>query len=468
MVIGAALALATPCLAPGAAGAETLAEAVALAYQSNPTLQAQRATLRGTDEGYVQARAGYLPTVSAQGVVTTDNNTQISSPNGIQGIGANQSSSAVITITQPLYTGGRVASAVDAAEASVQAGRQTLRAIEQTVLESVVQAYVAVRCDQQTVAIAREQIRMLEFELAEIKARQAVGEITRTNTAQAQSRVSSARAQLAGAQAALGVSRAAYAQVVGQPPGELSPEPPLDSLLPKTLEQADDIALANNPQLRQAAYAERVSAARLASARAQTRPTLSLQGAAGYAGSNLGYNTPFANYGHDFSASAVATLPLFTGGLTSSQIRQASEANTVDRIGVETARRAALFAVSQSWSQLSGLRETLKDDEEAVAAARIEFEGSREEGKLGLRDTLEVLIAEQDLFGAQVALANAHRDEYIAASGVLAAIGGLDAAHLSPGVPAYDPKANFDRVRHKQIWLPWEPAVEGADRIGAP
>jgi outer membrane protein len=466
--IGGALALAAVSLAPYALRAETLADAVALAYQSNPTLQAQRATLRETDETYVQARAGYMPTASVQGTVTTDNNTEISNVNGTRGVGIDQSSSAVLTVTQPLYTGGRVASAVDTAVASVQAGRQALRATEQSVLQSVIQAYVGVRCDQQNLAIAREQVVQLQGELAEIQARHKVGEITLTDLAQTQARVASARAQLATAEATLGVDRAAYAQVVGQPPGELAPEPSLDRFLPRTADEAAVLAIADNPQLRQASYTERASAGRLAAAKAETRPTLSLQGSAGYAGSNLGYNTPFANYGHDYSATAVATLPLFTGGLVSSQIRQAAEANNVDREGVESARRAALFAVSQSWRQLSGLRETLKDDEEAAAAARIAFEGSSKEGKLGLRDTLEVLIAEQDLYAAEVALADARRDEYIAASGLLAAVGALDASHLSPTVAPYDPKANFDRVRRKQFWTPWEPVVEVADRIGAP
>ncbi len=466
------LAVAAGALALGAGGvrAETLADAIALAYQSNPGLQAQRAALRATDETYVQARAGYEPTASVQASVTTGDNTLFSSTAGtpIQGPGAVQSSSATLTLAQPLYTGGRVASAVDAADATVRAGREALRATEQSVLQNVINAYVAVRRDQAAVAIAQENVALLVGQLNEINARHKVGEITRTDVAQTQQRVSAGRAQLATAQANLSVSRATYAQVVGQSPGELAPEPPLNRLLPVSFEAAVDAAVARNPQLRQADYAERASAARIAEARAQTRPTLALQGSLSYAGNNVGLSTPFARYGHDVSASLVATLPLSTGGVTSSQIRQAAETNAVDRLGIENARRQAVFSVSQAWSELVGARESLLADQEQVDAAKDAFEGSRTEGKLGLRTSLDVLISEQDLNTAQLALIGARHDEYVAASGLLAAMGELTAEALSPGVTVYNPVKNFDRVRHMPLQAPWEPVVAAMDGVAAP
>jgi outer membrane protein len=450
-------------------GAETLADAIALAYQSNPTLQGQRAAQRALDENYVQAEAGYRPSAQIQATATHDTNSfpifggiQTSVPGG------SETSGATLTLVQPLYTGGLVSSQVTAAEASVLAGREGLREVEEQVLQNVITAYVNVRRDQESLAIAQDNTAVLHQQLAESEARFEVGEITRTDVAETQAQVAGAEAQLSTAQAQLAISRAGYAAVVGQNPVDLAPEPPLDKLLPASVDQAFDLAQRNNPQLRQADYTEQSSAAKVAAAKAQTRPTVALRGSAGYTGGNIAKGTPFANYSHDISASAVLTVPLFTGGTTSSQIRQAAENNNVDRIAIEATRRQILLQVSQAWNQLLGSRAGLKANEAQVRAANIAFEGSRLEARVGLRSTLDVLITEQNLATAEVALVNARHDEYIAAAALLVAMGALYAQDLSSEVTVYDPKANFDKVRRSYPWAPWERAVEAVDRIGAP
>lgn len=452
----------------GAAHAETLAEAIALAYQTNPTVLAQRAILRGVDETVVQARAGYGPTASLQASVTTNNASVLQTTADGQPTYETQSSNATLILTQPIYTGGRVAGEIDAARASVLAARQTLRSTEQSLLQSVIQAYVGVRHDEEALAIARETVTLLERQQAEIDARKKVGEITRTDVAQTQERVASARSLEATAEANLYVSRAAYRQVVGQAPGALALEPSLDKFLPRTIEDAEDTATRANPLLLQADYTERASAARVAAARAESRPTFSLQGSASLSGTNYGLATPFVGRGYDLSASAVATLPLTTAGLTSSLIRQAVETNSVDRIGIETARRQVLFLVAQAWRQLAGLRESLAIDQTAVDAAKVAFEGSRQEGKIGLRSSLDVLIAEQDLYTAEIALADVHRDAYIATTNVMAAIGGLEVEAFAPEVPRYAPEGHFDRINRTPLLTPWTPAVAAIDRLAAP
>jgi outer membrane protein len=445
-----------------------LADAITLAYQSNPTLQAQRATLRATDETYAQARAGYEPTASLQASVTTENNNEVAAVNSTQGVGAVQSSSATLTLSQPLYTGGRVARAIDAADATIRAGREALRTTEQTIILNVVQVYVGVRHDQRVLKIADDSVTLLQRQFDEINARHNVGEITLTDVAQTRERVLAARAQRATAEATLAVDRAAYAQIVGQFPGDLEQEPSLEDVLPGTIEKAFDAALQDNPQLLQATYTERGSAARLAEAQAQTRPTLALQGSLGYAGSSVGVMTPFARIGHDFLASAVITIPITTGGLTSSLIRQSIETNAADRMGIEVARRQALFSVSQSWRQLTSLRENVSIGQETVKAAETAFEGSRQEGKVGLRSAIDVLIAEQDLYSAEVGLADAERDKYVASAALLAATGNLRTRYLAPKVRPYDPMTHFHRISATPFWTPWEPAVAAADRIAAP
>jgi outer membrane protein len=449
----------------GGAHAETLADAIALAYDTNPTLLAQRANLRATDEGYVQAQAGFRPTASVQGTLTTDENNE---KFGQTFVGDFQTSGAGIILTQPIYTGGRVSSQVTAAQATILAGRETLRSTEQTVLQSVIGAYVDTRRDEQDVAIAQENVGLLERQLTESRARFGVGEITRTDVAETESRVAAARAQLSSTRAQLATSQAEYVAAVGQNPGTLAPEPSMAALLPASLEAAFDTAGANNPQIRQQDYVEQASAAKVAAARALTRPTVSVQASLGYAGGVNGISSPFENYGHAVAATATATVPLFTGGLTSSQVRAAAETDNADRIGIETTRRQVMFQVSQAWNQLLAARASLIAIETEVSAANIAFEGTRQEARVGLRTTLDVLITEQDLSNAQLALVGARHDEYLAGAALLVAMGRLEARDLAPGVALYDPAKNLRRVKSAPGWTPWDPAIAALDRIGAP
>ncbi|HVN00650.1 MAG TPA: TolC family outer membrane protein [Caulobacteraceae bacterium] len=453
--------------------AETLGDAIALAYESNPTLQGQRAQLRATDEEYVQAHAGYRPTASATADYTYDNNQA-----GVLGPTVSNTTAGAITVTQPLYTGGRVAAQVDAAKADILAGREALRRTEIDVLQSVIGAYVDVRRDQEQLAISQDNVNTLQQQLDETNARFQAGQLTRTDQAQSEARLALAKSQLAAAQATLAEGRAVYATVVGRNPGDLAPEPPIASLLPATVDAAFDAAERDNPQLRQATYVEQSRAAKLAAAKAQTRPTVGVTGSYGYnggsqsiAGQFAGFGSgggAFSNYERNVTISASVTQPLFTGGLYASQIRQAAEEDNVARIGVESARRQVLQAVSQAWNQLLGARASLEADVQQVKSNTVAFEGVREEQKVGLRTILDVLNAQQELETSQLTLVDARHDEYVAAAAVLAAIGALEAKAIAPAEPQYDPTANFREVEHAPGWVPWEGAVDAIDHVGAP
>jgi outer membrane protein len=160
-------------------------------------------------------------------------------------------------------------------------------------------------------------------------------------------------------------------------------------------------------------------------------------------------------------------VPIFTGGLTSSRIRAAAERNNADRISVETARRAALQQTTQAWSQTLAARAGVTSNDAQVRATRIAAEGTREEQRVGLRTTLDVLNAEQEYRNAQLALVGAQRDEYVAAAALLAAAGQLDARYFAPVTP-YDPAANTRKVSRAFGWVPWEPLIEAVDSIGVP
>ena len=468
---GLALGAAAP------ASAETLAEAIALAYDSNPSLQAQRATQRALDENWVQARSGYRPTVTLQGNFNynefrTPGSARLEDIDGdgqlevLNGKREENSASATLGLTQPIYTGGRVAAAVSAAEADIFAGREALRRTEASVMQSVIQAYADTRRDQEGLRIREENVRVLQRQLDESKARFDVGEITRTDVAQSEARLAAAEAQLSQAQAQLASSRATYAAVVGQNPGDLAAEPPLADLLPADIAQAFEAAEQNNPQIRQAEYTQQGSRARLAAAKAEHMPNLGLSSSVAYGGTA----DPWA--GEDatrtFRAGATLTVPLFTGGLTSSRVRAATERNNADRINVEVARRSVMQSLTQAWNQHLASRANIVSTEQQVKAAKIAAEGTHQEQQVGLRTTLDVLNAEQDLRNAELSQVTARRDEFVATSLVLAQMGRLEAPMLDVSVTRYDPAANFKSNRVTWGWVPWEEPIALVDGVLTP
>ncbi|TCS17274.1 outer membrane protein [Caulobacter sp. BK020] len=461
-----------------AAHAETLADALALAYQTNPTLQGQRANQRFTDEGVVQAKTAFRPSVTgsasisgthtnyADPLVTRNVFGQVTSTRGHSD---SAGSGASLSLGQALYTGGRASANLSAAEADVLAGREDLRSVEQSVLGSVIQSYVDVRRDQERLRIAQENVTVLTRQLEESRARFEVGEITRTDVAQSEARLAAAQASLSSAQAILAASRAAYAAVVGQNPTDLAPEPSLAALLPASVEQAFDLVDKNNPSIQAARYAQQAAAARVAAAKAVYRPTVSARAGLGWDTSEVNsVGGQYRDYDRTLSGSVTASVPLFTGGLNASQVRAAQERENAARTAVEGAQRQALQQISTAWNNLLASRANLVSNEEQVRATKIAFEGVRQEQQVGLRTTLDVLNAQLELANAEVALVVARRDEYVASASVLQAMGVLNVANLAPEVERYDPVKSYSKVNHAFGWVPWEPVVRAVDKIGAP
>ena len=468
------------------ASAETLADAIALAYANNPTLQAQRATQRALDENYVQARSGWRPTLSL-GANAGYNEARIPAAAGGAGSGVDRNGDGIpdiipgqisetnssrigLTFNQPLWTGGRVAAAVNAANADVLAGRENVRRVEAQVLASVIQAYSDTRRDVETVRIRQENVNVLTRQLQESNARFDVGEVTRTDVAQSQARLSQAQALFQSSVAQLAITRANYATLVGQNPGELAPEPSLAFLLPTDPDEAYKLAEEFNPQLRAQQFTEEASRARLAGAKAERMPNLSASATYGYSGPAIPDRPADVLqrdlYSRGISGTVQVTVPIFNGGLTTSRVRQAVERNNSDRITVEGVRRTVLQNVTTFWSQLIAARANISSSEEQVRAARIAAEGTRQEQQVGLRTTIDVLNAEQELRQAELNQVSSRRDEYVAAANVLAVMGRLEGRNLVPSAPQYDAARNFRKLRITWGWVPWEEAIGVVDQFG--
>jgi len=455
--------------------ADTLQEAIALAYRTNPSLQAQRANQRAIDELVPQARAGLRPDLSVS-VAASYSRSDVDGTGGVDlngdgivdiagsgGVSETDTGSATLSLNQTLYSGGRTARAIDAAEANVLSGRENLRSVEQQILAGVIQSYVDVLRDVEILQIREANLAVLRRQLDESNARFEVGEITRTDVAQSEARLAQSQADLAGARAQLSVSRAAYASVVGQAPANLVAPPALPGV-PDDFDLALDVGLAENPGVLAARYELDAAEARAAQARSAYLPTVGVS--ASYGGSDeLSSFNPGSNT--SFRAGAQLSVPLFTGGLNRSRLAQALEQANAARTSIRAEERAVLQNVSTSYAQIISANAQLVAGEESVRAARIAAEGVRQEQQVGLRTTLDVLNAELELRNAEITLAQARRNQYVSQANLLTAMGRLSGEDLVPDLDAYDPAANAARVAGRG-GLPWDAVVETIDRIGAP
>ena len=476
----------------GPAMAESLRDAVNLAYRTNPTLQAQRANQRALDETTVQARAGLRPNLSvsagasytrtdSDSITTTTPATVLpidldgdgvadatgtipSSTTTVGGSRETEGLSATVQLSQTLWSGGRTRNAIVAADANILAGRENLRGVEQRVMLSVIQAYADVLRDMEVLQIRQDNLGVLRRQLEESNARFEVGEITRTDVAQSEARLAQSQSDLAQAQAQLAISRASYAAVVGQMPSNLETLPALPNV-PSDFDAALDEGLVNNPALLAAQYNLDAAEANVAAARAEYRPSARLT--ASYGGTSNDFGNADLTANTNFTAGAQVTVPLFTGGLNRSRVSQSLERANAAQITVEGERRTVLQSVSSAYAQANSAQSSLVAGEQAVRAASIAAEGVRLEAQVGLRTTLDVLNQELELRNAQVALASARRNAYVSQAQLLSSIGRLSGESLDPTLEVYDAEENYRAVRTRGA-LPWDGVVEAIDALGSP
>lgn len=429
--------------------ADDLREALVLAYNGNPTLQAARAQQRAVDENVPITRAQGLPSLNGAATFTeyvkqTSNN--FTAPD--RALDAN------VQLGVPIYSGGSVRNSLKAAKIRVEAGQADLRATESFVFSQAVGAYMDVILNQAVVGLNRSNIERLDVNLQATKDRFEIGDLTRTDVAQSQSRLALARGQARSAEANLINARERYIQVIGKAPVDLQAPPPLPGL-PASPEDAVQIALENNPDLIAARQRSRAAGYESDAAGAGRLPRVSLFANGDYTdymgtlgGSSSGSGA-FMQTQTTAQAGVRATIPLFQGGLPAAQKRQAQarEAQTLEQeIGVEREVIATVRAAYASWQAAN---EIIASSQTAVDAATLSLEGVRAENTVGNRTILNILDAEQELLNAQVQLVTARRNAYVAGFNLLSAMGRAEADDLGlDGGPLYDPNTNYRRVRN--------------------
>lgn len=406
MWLVAALTLAAP------AAGETLREALAEAWATNPALAAARARQEALAEAPEQARAAGRLTAAATGI------------GGYDDLGYGRAATGVVAATLPIWTGGRVPSAIRAADQDVAAGAERLRDAEQAVLEQVVQVYAALLFNQQAVEVARVGIERLDQQVAETRARFDLGQATLTDVAQLEAQRASVAANLADAQGALATTRADYRAIVGRDPGALTAEG-REPDLPRSLAEARVAAAETNPLLLAQRRTLQASAARIDAARAEGAPALD-------AGGGYGRGLRFGDAKGGFPAAAnvglTLRIPLLTGGLVGSRVREARATWRADRFAADAAAREAERGTDTAWAALSAAGTRLEAGNAGLKAADLALRGVREEYGFGLRTTVDILIADQSYRGAQLDVARARADLLVAQAGVLRAIGRLTLA----------------------------------------
>ena len=423
-----ALALAQPAIS------ETLPEALDLAFQTNPALEAQRTQIGVAREQLNQARGARAPSVdlsASGGFESLDSNQPIAF-----NVGDRPIASAQLQASIPVYTGGRIDAGINQAQAGIRAADAQFDSAAQDLILNVVTAYVDVLRDREAIRIRANSVALLEEQLRAATDRFDVGFATRTDVKQAEARVQGARASLAGAEAQLQASLSLYEVFVGQAAGDLVAVPDSPAL-PESYEAALSFALAENPDLNALRQSEKAAEQAVRSAKGESRPSLSIVGTASAQETfdieatsispTQGIVTlPPDNY-RDTQVRVLAqgSVPLFQGGILRSRVKAARLEREQARLQTINAERQITASVAQAWYSTIAAEQAIEASELQVEAAEIAYEGAQEELSVGTRTTLDVLDQEQQLLEARLGLINAERDAYVAAHQLLRAMGQL-------------------------------------------
>lgn len=453
----------------GAAHAETLQGALAKAYRSNPKLTGARAGQRATDETVSIQKAAGRPALDATGTYTES----ILKPT-ISFTSPQRTADANAQLSVPIYAGGTVRNGIKAAKTRVAAGQADLRGTEASVFSQVVAAYMDVIRDGAVVALNQANVKALQVNLEATSDRFEVGDVTRTDVAQSESRLALAQSNLQSAEATLISSRENYIALVGEAPDDLQPPPPLPGL-PATPDAAVQVALADNPDILAAKKIREATGYDVKAAKGAVLPTLSAFTQARYTNYLDTLSASSSADGSQINKQAAAgvqlNIPLYQGGRPGAQVRQrqALESQAMEQeIEVE---RGVIAQTRSAYASWQASLESIKSNQKAVEAANLSLEGVRAENSVGSRTIIDILNAEQEAVNAKVQLVTARRNAYVAGFSLLASMGHAEADDLNLDAGTlYNPMVNYDRVKGK--WFDWDfdpaPKVQSTRTVDSP
>jgi outer membrane protein len=423
------------------ASAETVSQALASAYSSNPEINSARAATRATDENVPIALAGRRPVISAFSTLTGDTTNrpplstlQYSTLTGAYGL----------QVTQNLFTGFRVRNSILQSEAGVLASREGLRNTVQNVLFDAAQAYMDVVQNIAILDIRQSNVLFLEEQVRASEERFNVGENTRTDVAQTRASLAQGRAGVSLAESNLATSRATYRQIIGHDPKRLNGGFPYGKLVPRALPQAIILGEGGHPIVLAAIHQADSQAFVVKQIEGELLPSVTLEGTAQQA-----YEWDIHESQSEATITGRLTIPIYQGGSVGARVRQAKETYGQLKVEIDLARDQVRAAVATAWAQVDAARQAIVAAREGVQAAEIALTGVQEEQKVGQRTQLDVLDAQQTLLNAQQTLIVAEHDQVVASFALLSAMGRLEAEDLHLATPVYDPTAHYQAVRNK-------------------
>jgi outer membrane protein len=429
-------------LASGVSGqvarAESLSDALIAAYRNSNLLEQNRAVLRAADEDVAVAVSTLRPVIAfvMQGQYGYS---ELLAGADVQVVQSFEDLSGFYALTaqMTLYDFGRTQLAIEAAKEIVLATREALVSVEQQVLLAAVVAFIDVRLQEEIVALRENNVRVIGEQLKAAQDRFDVGEVTRTDVAQAEARLAQANANLVIAQGDLTIAREAYRAATGSYPVRLQGAPALPKIA-SSLEEARSIALRTHPEIRRAQRQVKAAELNVQRARADMRPTIGANAQLQINDGGLQENGVGLNFNQT----------LYAGGRLSALLRKAMADReaafaSLQQVGVDIGERVGIV-----WSNLDVAAASIVATQQQIDAAQIAFEGVREEASLGARTTLDVLDAEQDLLDARAARLEAEASRYKSIYQLLATMGLLTVDHLGLGIPTYDPAAYYNAVKN--------------------
>jgi len=423
--------------------------ALVKAYQNNPQLNAQRANARSIDENVPQALSGYRPKLSVTASVGEQYSSLTSKTPSLLGPTYTNVANWLtpwgvgIQGQQTLFNGFQTANRTRAAESQVSGAREALRVMEQTILLNAATAYMDVLRDTANLEVQRSNVRVLQETLKQTRDRFDVGEVTRTDVAQAEAQLAAGQSAELAAESTLTTSKANYRQIVGVEPVNLAPGSPVDRFFPKTLPSSIDLGLTENPNVTSAMQGVDVSFLQVKINEGALLPVLTATISAQQ------QSEPVVGLTQEFLGTATAnlTVPIYQGGSEYSLIRQSKESLGQQRLTLDLTRNQVRQAVVQAWGQLEAAKAQVVAAQSQVTSSEVALNGVREEARVGQRTTLDVLNAQQALVNARVALVTAQHDRVVASYNVLSAVGRLSPQVLGLPTPVYDPMVHYQQVR---------------------
>ena len=425
--------------------AETLEEAFLASYQNNPTLKAERAKLRATDETYSQASSGWRPNLKVVGDVSyVDSSLKLK--DGVRNDSDRVPYGGKVVLTQPIFSGYETVASQKSAENSIKAGRYSLKKVEQDLLTSTAKAYTGVVCAEAALRLNQNKEQVYHKHVEESKQKYEVGEITVTDYAQSEARYEGAKADRIASEGDLKNAKTYYETVTGVAPVKIDEFPPIPlALMNDNLDDTLNKALTDNPEIMSAVYMEKSARNDVTKAGSALLPSLDAS-ASGSLGRNQQYDDD--KY-REFKAVATLTIPLYEAGFSYSKVRQAKQIANQKRLDIDTVRLKVKNNVFESWENLVATKAKLNAYKSQIKAYEIAVESTRREWEVGTKTMVDVMDAEQDLLDAKLNEIKAKGDEVVESFNLIALCGNLTMDNLNIGAEIYDPVANYEKVKGK-------------------